>query len=209
MAMITWYEGVVDRVVIRDEGSSWQLATPKFVVTFTEYGNTETVTLGETEMRGAALDSVENKYPYLKIVELTETNKTNNRSIGHSWQEKKNGDTEGPIGIMEAMIEVMIEVAVRIMNWGVIRIGDMTTELVVEEETTNLVEDIITRMVVGEEKTNLVEDITMEMIIKEETTNLAEDMLNQDIVAQTRPVFQPYLLMMTYTKRCENENEPK
>lgn len=55
---ITWYEGVVDRVVLFDEGSSTQLAVPKFIVTFPEYGNTETVTLGEIEMMGVPLDSV-------------------------------------------------------------------------------------------------------------------------------------------------------
>jgi len=57
----TWYEGVIDRVILRDEGSSQQLAIPKFVVTFTEYGNTETVTLGEMEIIGAPLDSVNDK----------------------------------------------------------------------------------------------------------------------------------------------------
>lgn len=55
---IQWYEGVVDRVVTRDEESSLQLKIPKFVVTFPEYGNTETVSLGEMEMRGASLESV-------------------------------------------------------------------------------------------------------------------------------------------------------
>ena len=55
---ITWYEGVVDRVVLRDELSSRQLVVPKFIVTFPEYGNTETVTLGEIEMMGTPLDSV-------------------------------------------------------------------------------------------------------------------------------------------------------
>lgn len=54
---ITWYEGVVDRVVLRDEESSRELKIPKFLVTFPEYGNTETVTLGEMEMMGVALDA--------------------------------------------------------------------------------------------------------------------------------------------------------
>jgi len=54
---ITWYEGVVDRVLLRDEETSRELKIPKFVVTFPEYGNTETVTLGEMEMMGVALDS--------------------------------------------------------------------------------------------------------------------------------------------------------
>jgi pre-mRNA-splicing factor 38B len=60
---IQWYEAVVDRVVTRNEETSRQLETPKFTVTFTEYGNTETVTLGEMEMRGAALDSVKKELP--------------------------------------------------------------------------------------------------------------------------------------------------
>jgi pre-mRNA-splicing factor 38B len=60
---VTWYEGVVDRVVLRDEGSSGQLAVPKFVVTFPEYGNTETVALGEMEMFGVAPDSVNKEKP--------------------------------------------------------------------------------------------------------------------------------------------------
>lgn len=58
---VTWYEGVVDRVVLRDKESSQQLTIPKFVVTFPEYGNTETVSLGEMEMIGASLDFVDNK----------------------------------------------------------------------------------------------------------------------------------------------------
>uniref|UniRef100_A0A7S0T9A1 Pre-mRNA-splicing factor 38 n=1 Tax=Pseudo-nitzschia delicatissima TaxID=44447 RepID=A0A7S0T9A1_9STRA len=56
---ITWYEGVVDKVLLRDQGR--ELKVPKFVVTFTEYGNTETVTLGEMEMMGAKLDSANEK----------------------------------------------------------------------------------------------------------------------------------------------------
>mmetsp|Transcript_26894 Transcript_26894/g.63178 ORF Transcript_26894/g.63178 Transcript_26894/m.63178 type:complete len:406 (-) Transcript_26894:232-1449(-) len=60
---ITWYEGVVDRVVLRDELTSRHLTAPKFVVTFPEYGNTETVTLGEIEMMGAPLDSVNKEKP--------------------------------------------------------------------------------------------------------------------------------------------------
>ena len=60
---ITWYEGVVERVVLRDEGASVQLTVPKFVVTFPEYGNTETVTLGEMEMVGVAQDSVHKEKP--------------------------------------------------------------------------------------------------------------------------------------------------
>jgi len=55
---ITWYEGLVDRVILRDDQSFCQLAVPKFVVTFPEYNNTEIVTLGEMEMLGFPLDSM-------------------------------------------------------------------------------------------------------------------------------------------------------
>jgi pre-mRNA-splicing factor 38B len=47
---ITWYPGVVDRVVTRDEATGHALKHPKYVVTFTEYGNTETVLLGEMDV---------------------------------------------------------------------------------------------------------------------------------------------------------------
>ena len=47
---ITWYKAVVDRVITRDEASGYPLKYPKFVVTFTEYGNTETVLLGEMDV---------------------------------------------------------------------------------------------------------------------------------------------------------------
>lgn len=46
---VDWYEAVVDRVIARDEDGH-ALQHPKFVVTFTEYGNTETVTLGEIDV---------------------------------------------------------------------------------------------------------------------------------------------------------------
>jgi pre-mRNA-splicing factor 38B len=44
---ITWYPAEVDRVITHDEKGP--LKYPKFVVTFTEYGNTETVSLGELD----------------------------------------------------------------------------------------------------------------------------------------------------------------
>jgi pre-mRNA-splicing factor 38B len=53
---VQWYEAVVDRVITRDDVSSQPLAVPKFVVTFPQYGNTETVSLGEMEMCGVALE---------------------------------------------------------------------------------------------------------------------------------------------------------
>lgn len=47
---ITWYDAVIDRVITRDEDAGTSLVRPKFKVTFPEYGNTETVTLGEIDM---------------------------------------------------------------------------------------------------------------------------------------------------------------
>lgn len=47
---ITWYKAIVDRVITRDEQSGKTLKYPRFVVTFTEYGNTETVMLGEIDV---------------------------------------------------------------------------------------------------------------------------------------------------------------
>jgi pre-mRNA-splicing factor 38B len=55
---IQWYEAVVDRVITRNEETSRPLKVPKFVVTFPEYGNTETVSLGDLEHRGVPLDAV-------------------------------------------------------------------------------------------------------------------------------------------------------
>ncbi|KAL7576676.1 hypothetical protein ACA910_005604 [Epithemia clementina (nom. ined.)] len=46
---VTWYKAVVDRVITRDEATGALLRYPKFVVTFPEYGNTETVLLGELD----------------------------------------------------------------------------------------------------------------------------------------------------------------
>jgi len=47
---ITWYDGIVDRVVLTDDETGEKLARPKFRVTFPEYGNTELVSLGEIDM---------------------------------------------------------------------------------------------------------------------------------------------------------------
>ena len=54
---IQWYEAVVDRVISTNEDTAQPLRNPKFVVTFPEYGNTETVTLGEMEMPGSHIDA--------------------------------------------------------------------------------------------------------------------------------------------------------
>lgn len=48
----TWYDAVVDRVMLRDLDSGEMLSRPKFQVTFTEYGNTEVVSLGEMDLPG-------------------------------------------------------------------------------------------------------------------------------------------------------------
>jgi pre-mRNA-splicing factor 38B len=60
---IQWYEAIVDRVITRNEETSRPLKVPKFVVTFPEYGNTETVTLGDLERRGVPLDPVSSTAP--------------------------------------------------------------------------------------------------------------------------------------------------
>lgn len=49
---VTWYDAVVDRVLKKDETTGVEFYRPKFVVTFPEYENTETVTLGQMDMRG-------------------------------------------------------------------------------------------------------------------------------------------------------------
>lgn len=46
----TWYDGVIDRVIWRDDSTGLQLSRPKFMVTFPEYGNTEVVSLGEVDL---------------------------------------------------------------------------------------------------------------------------------------------------------------
>lgn len=48
---VTWYEAVVDRVLTHDDVTGEPLARPKFIVTFPEYGNTETVRIGEIDLR--------------------------------------------------------------------------------------------------------------------------------------------------------------
>lgn len=50
---ITWYDAVVDRLILRDLDSGKMLDRPKFEVTFTEYGNREMVTLGEVDLPGS------------------------------------------------------------------------------------------------------------------------------------------------------------
>jgi pre-mRNA-splicing factor 38B len=47
---IKWYAAVVDRICDRDEETGALYKHPRFVVTFMEYGNTETVMLGEIDL---------------------------------------------------------------------------------------------------------------------------------------------------------------
>ena len=49
---VTWYDAVVDRVIMRDDTGE-MLPRPKFQVTFPEYNNTEIVTLGEIDLPGS------------------------------------------------------------------------------------------------------------------------------------------------------------
>lgn len=55
---LTWYDGVIDRVLTTDPKTGAALTTPKYIVTFTEYGNTETVTLGEMDKPGGGLETI-------------------------------------------------------------------------------------------------------------------------------------------------------
>lgn len=59
---VTWYDGVVDRVITKDEETNQVLRFPKFLVTFPEYGNTEIVTLGEMDMPGVNSEPLERNY---------------------------------------------------------------------------------------------------------------------------------------------------
>jgi pre-mRNA-splicing factor 38B len=45
----TWYRAIVDRVLHRDDLTNRTYKYPRFIVTFPEYGNTETVRLGELD----------------------------------------------------------------------------------------------------------------------------------------------------------------
>ena len=49
---VTWYDAVVDRVLTQDDATGEPLSRPKFIVSFPEYGNTETVSIGEIDLRG-------------------------------------------------------------------------------------------------------------------------------------------------------------
>jgi pre-mRNA-splicing factor 38B len=47
---VQWYKAEIDRIITRDEQTAAQLKYPRFVVSFPEYGNVETVTLGELDV---------------------------------------------------------------------------------------------------------------------------------------------------------------
>lgn len=53
---VTWYDAIVDRVILRDLETGEMLVRPKFQVTFPEYGNTEIVGLGEIDLPGSNRD---------------------------------------------------------------------------------------------------------------------------------------------------------
>ena len=53
---VTWYDAVVDAVIMRDKDGE-MLPRPKFQVTFPEYGNTELVSLGEIDLPGTNSNS--------------------------------------------------------------------------------------------------------------------------------------------------------
>mmetsp|Transcript_11189 Transcript_11189/g.14958 ORF Transcript_11189/g.14958 Transcript_11189/m.14958 type:complete len:404 (+) Transcript_11189:197-1408(+) len=50
-----WYDCVIDKIIHTEE-SEEELSRPKFQVTFSEYGNTEIVTLGEIDLRPPPLE---------------------------------------------------------------------------------------------------------------------------------------------------------
>ena len=47
---LTWYPAVIDRIIAKHEQEGYAYHYPRLVVTFTEYGNTETVHLGEIDV---------------------------------------------------------------------------------------------------------------------------------------------------------------
>jgi pre-mRNA-splicing factor 38B len=55
---VAWYDAVVDRVIRKDDETGVEYARPRFKVTYTEYGNTEIVTLGELAMPGPIIDPI-------------------------------------------------------------------------------------------------------------------------------------------------------
>jgi pre-mRNA-splicing factor 38B len=71
---LAWYDAVIDRVLFHDahppshgqetgSKSNCSSKRPKFIVTFTEYGNTETVSLGEIDVPFQPTERFHNKIP--------------------------------------------------------------------------------------------------------------------------------------------------
>jgi pre-mRNA-splicing factor 38B len=57
---VQWYDAVIDRVITQDPITGHALVHPQFVVTFPEYGNTETVSLGELDIPGGSESAAPN-----------------------------------------------------------------------------------------------------------------------------------------------------
>jgi len=56
---MAWYDAVVDRILYVDpKDDSIRYSRPKYIVTFLEYGNTETVTLGEMDVPSTPMVSL-------------------------------------------------------------------------------------------------------------------------------------------------------
>jgi pre-mRNA-splicing factor 38B len=55
---VTWYPCIIGRIILRDEESGTLLPRPRYKVTFTEYGNTEVLTLGEIDFLEGSANAV-------------------------------------------------------------------------------------------------------------------------------------------------------
>jgi len=84
---IRWYDAVVDRVLETDghhPGQQKTLKYPRFVVTFPEYGNTETVALGEMAMPGSSPDEPTRTVPANSRRAVGEPDQTHGRGRDHN-----------------------------------------------------------------------------------------------------------------------------
>jgi len=86
---IRWYEAVVDRIITTDPETSQPYRSPKFMVTFPEYGNTDTVSLGEMEMIGAQEDTDSKK---IRRGGYSERDYGRGDSRGHRRDDRGNSD---------------------------------------------------------------------------------------------------------------------
>ena len=130
--------------------------------------------------------------------------------VKKNLQGKKDGDMEAPIEIVEDLkedmigamtedrIEVMTEAATEMVMGGAIRIGG--TIMITEVGKTNLVKDTMTETIVTGETIDLAEDTMKETIVIKEKVDLVEDMQRRRAPQHCPPV-------MTFTKRCDAENE--